>query len=253
MGSFILVLIAPFVGSFLGVLVRRMSRGQSVVWPGSHCEACGTRLGPAEMVPIASFLWQRGRCLHCGAAIEREHLAVEIASVAVPAVLLVAMPWDDLPVLAAGSVLGWALLALGWIDWKSWRLPDAITLPLLLLGLGATWWLAPEMVTDHAFAASVAWVGLWGLRAGYRLVRGREGLGLGDVKLLAAAGAWVGLDGLAFVLLGGALAGLAMAAGRHGWRLSGSSAIPFGPALCVATWAVWIWVWGWDRGAWVPI
>ena len=251
MGWVVLVFIAPFVGSFVCVLVRRMSRGESVVRPGSHCEACGKGLGVGELVPIASFLLQGGRCGGCGAAIDREHLTVELAAICVPLALSLVLPDDPTEILLAGSVLGWGLLALAMIDWRSWRLPDAITLPLLLAGLAATWWLEPDQLTEHALGSGVAWAGLWSLREVYRRVRGREGLGLGDVKLLAAGGAWVGLSALPFVLLGGALAGLAMAVARHGWRASGSSAVPFGPALCVAIWGAWIW--GWTRPWAAPI
>ncbi len=243
MDAVALVLIAPFVGSFLGVLVRRLSREESVVRPGSHCESCGRGLRLFELVPVVSFVLQRGRCRACEAAIDPMHLHVELLATLVPAVLLAALPGVPVGVVAAGSVLGWGLLALGWIDLLVWRLPDVLTLPLLVLGLGAGWWLEPDMVLDHAVGCVVAGVGLWGLGWVYRRVRGREGLGLGDVKLLAAGGAWDGLGALPWVLLGGALAGLVFAFARHGRRAAGGSAVPFGPPLCLAIWGAWVWGW----------
>ena len=242
MGSVIIVLIAPFVGSFLGVLVRRMSRGQSVAWPGSHCEACRRRLGPLELVPIVSYVALRGRCRGCGTAIDRMHLEIELAATLVPAALLAALPGAP-ALVGAGSVLGWGLLALAWIDLLTWRLPDGLTLPLVLIGLAWTWWMAPDLLLDRAVACVVAGVGLGVLGALYRRWRGREGLGLGDVKLLAAGGAWDGLAALPWVLLGAALAGIAFALARHGRRVASGTAIPFGPPLCLAIWVGWIWGW----------
>ena len=240
MGSVALVLIAPFVGSFLGVLVRRLSRGQSVVRPGSLCETCGRRLRVYELVPIVSFLALRGRCGGCGAAIARMHLEIELAAVLVPAVLGAVLPLAPLRVIAAGSVLGWGLLALAWIDLVAWRLPDALTLPLLTVGLAATWWLDPEAELDHALGCVAAGGGLWVLGVAYRRLRGRDGLGLGDVKLLAAGAAWTGLAALPWVLLAASCLGLVFALARHGRRLAGGSAIPFGPAICAAIWGAWI-------------
>ncbi len=239
MGSVIIVLIAPFVGSFLGVLVRRMSRDESVAWPGSRCEACHRRLRPLELVPIASYVALRGRCRGCGAAIDRMHLEIELAATLVPAALLAALPWAP-ALVGAGSVLGWGLLALAWIDLLTWRLPDGLTLPLVLIGLAWTWRMAPDLLLDHAVACVAAGVGLGILGALYRRWRGREGLGLGDVKLLAAGGAWDGLAALPWVLLGAALAGIAFALARHGRRVASGTAIPFGPPLCLAIWVGWI-------------
>ena len=234
------VLLAPFVGSFLGVIVRRLSRGQSVVRPGSHCETCGRPLGVLDLVPIVSFIALRGRCRKCGGAIARMHLAIELAATLIPALLLALLPDAEWPVIASGSVLGWGLLALAWIDLLDWRLPDALTLPLLVIGLADTWWLARDAIVDHAAGCAIAALGLAALRAAYGRIRGREGLGLGDVKLLAAGAAWDGTAALPFVLLGAALAGLAFALAQHGRRAAASTAIPFGPPLCLAIWIGWI-------------
>ena len=243
MGSVALLLIAPFVGSFLGVLVRRLSSGRSVVWPGSHCETCGRRLGVPELVPIVSFVALRGRCRGCGAAIDRMHLEIELAAVLVPALLGAALPTAPVATLLAGSVLGWGLLALAWIDLAAWRLPDALTLPLVVLGLAASWWLDRDGLLEHAVGCIAGGAGLWGFGALYRRVRGRDGLGLGDVKLLAAGGAWDGLQALPWVLRGGARAGRRMAPARQGGGARGTTAIPFGPPLCLAIWGMWIFAW----------
>ena len=228
-------LAAPFVGSFLGVLVRRLPEGLPVVVGRSRCEACGHRLNPVDLIPIASFLLQWGRCRHCRAAIAPAHLWIEVAACAVPATAVWFGP--DAPWLWADCVLGWALLALGWIDWTHLRLPDVLTLPLVLAGLAATAWLDPASAPDHALAAACAYAALTALAALYRRWRGREGLGVGDAKLLAASGAWVGLAGLGPVLLVAAVAGV-MAALLRGDGLRAQTVIPLGTCLAVGTWAV---------------
>ncbi len=201
----------------------------------SCCEQCGRVLGPAELVPVASFLWQRGRCRGCGGRIAPEHLWIELAAAAVAASAALVEP--DAAVLWADCVLGWGLLALGWIDWTHFRLPDVITLPLLLAGLGATAWLDPAAAADHAAAAALGYAALRLLALGYRALRGREGLGAGDAKMLAAAGAWVGVAGLGPTLLVAAVSGFGVALLRGG-GLRGSTMIPFGTCLAYGAWLV---------------
>lgn len=229
------------MGSFLGVVARRLPRGEGIVTPRSHCESCGRTLGPAELVPIASFLRQSGRCAGCGAAIAPAHLAMELLATLVPAIPLALLPWAGWPEIGAASVLGWTLLALAAIDLEHWLLPDALTLPLLAAGLAATALTAPSELPGHAAAAAAGWAGLAGFAALYRRFRGREGLGGGDVKLFAAGGAWVGLAALPAVLVVAAASGLALALLRHGRELGRTSAVPFGPPLCVAIWALELW------------
>ena len=219
----------------LGVWVRRMPAGQPVGWDRSRCELCGHALGAAELVPIASYLWQRGRCRHCHGRVSPAHLAIELAATAVALSAAAAQP--DPAWLWADCVFGWGLLALGWIDWTHLRLPDALSLPLVLAGLAATAWLDPAMATDHAAAAALGYVALRLLAFGYRAWRKREGLGGGDAKLLAAIGAWVGLAGLGPTLLGAAVAGV-LAAALRGGGFRATTVIPLGTCLAVAAWAV---------------
>ncbi len=229
------IVAAPFIGSFLGVLARRLPEHRPVALARSHCDTCGHTLSPLELIPIASFLMQRGRCRHCHAPIARVHLWIELAAVAVALSAAVCEP--DAAWLWADCALGWTLLALGWIDWTHLRLPDVLTLPLILAGLGATALLDAEAAPDHALAAALAYTSLWLIATLYRMWRGREGLGGGDAKLFAASGAWVGLAGLAPVLLIAVAAGLAVAILRGG-GLRASTVIPLGTCLALATWIV---------------
>ncbi len=168
------------------------------------------------------------------------HPAVELAAT----LIAVSALWadDDPAHLWAGCSLGWTLLALAWIDWERFRLPDALTLPLIVAGLVATWLLDRPSIADHAGAAVLGYAALRLLNALYRRLRGRDGLGAGDAKLLAAGGAWVGLAPLPALLLLAALAGLGIAAVRRlgGERLSRTTALPFGTCLAMALWLIWL-------------
>lgn len=232
------LLAAPFVGSFLGVLARRLPLGQPVMIARSRCESCGGALSPWELAPIVSYLIQRGRCRQCGGSIAPAHLAIELAATLVAA--WAATTDTDPGWLWADCALGWTLLALAWIDWVHLRLPDALTLPLVLGGLGATALLDPAETTGHALAAAIGYAAFRLIARGYRALRGREGLGTGDAKLLAASGAWVGVAGLSPVVLAAAVAGLVVAVVRTGraGRLSATTMVPFGPCLALATWLV---------------
>ena len=141
-----------------------------------------------------------------------------------------------------GCGLGWALLCLGWIDWEQFRLPDALTLPLIIAGLLAAWVLDRGAVTDHAAAAMLGYAGLRLVNAVYLRLRNRDGLGAGDAKLFAACGAWVGLAPLPSVLLFAALAEIAIAVARGlaGEQLRATTRLPFGACLAGALWAVWL-------------
>lgn len=238
------LLAAPFVGSLLGVLIRRLPAGRPVAMARSCCEACGVTLGARDLVPLWSYAALRGRCRCCGAAIAPFHWHVEAAAVLVPLSAMAAGLQGD--VLWAVSGAGWALLGLAWIDAEWMILPDVLTLPLLLAGLAAVWWFDGEELADRAAAAGLGWLALWVVATVYRRVRGRDGLGEGDAKLLGAIGAWVGLAGVADVLLGAALAGLAWAGvlRLRGQTMSATTALPFGPFLALAGWAVMLVAWG---------
>jgi leader peptidase (prepilin peptidase)/N-methyltransferase len=234
------LLAAPFAGSFLFALVRRLPQERPELWGRSRCEACGHPLGWVELLPIASFVLQRGRCRTCGARIAPAHLAAECLAVAIAAA--VAATGAGGLALWAGCGLGWTLLALAWIDADHFVLPDALTLPLIVAGLLVCWLDAPWAMTDRAIGAIAGYLAFRLLSALYLAVRRREGLGQGDAKLLAAAGAWLGWQALGNVVLLAALMGLGIALARRvrGERLAAASALPFGPPLAAATFCLWL-------------
>ena len=144
--------------------------------------------------------------------------------------------------LAASCLLGWALLALAWIDWRSLRLPNLLTFPLLGAGLAVTWLLQPAALAGHLAGALAGYAALALLSHLYFATRGREGLGLGDAKLLAAGGAWLGWQALPFIVLlaAGLALFLVLALRLRGRDLAADGALPFGPALALSIWLVWL-------------
>jgi leader peptidase (prepilin peptidase)/N-methyltransferase len=140
-----------------------------------------------------------------------------------------------------GCVLGWSLLTIGWIDAEHMRLPDALTLPLLLVGLASAV-TDPEMLPARVVGAVVGYLAFQGVAWAYRLVRGRAGLGGGDAKLLAVAGAWLGWQPLPLVVLFAALSALAWATWLYlrGQEIGRKTRLPFGPFLALSTWAIWL-------------
>jgi leader peptidase (prepilin peptidase)/N-methyltransferase len=226
----------PIIGSWLGVLVRRLPQHRPVAVARSCCAQCGHRLGPAELVPLASFAALRGRCRHCGSRIGWFYPAIELAALAVAVAAFYAdggaagdgaRVWID-----AG--LGWSLLCAAWIDAETLRLPDVITLPMILAGLAVTALAQPAALDNHAAATALGYLGFRLLDAAYFAVRRRHGLGAGDAKLLAAAGAWLGLAALPNVILGGGLIGIAIVLFTNPGGRSGGRMIAFGPALAIA-------------------
>ncbi len=237
--SILVTLAGPVFGSFAATFAHRIATGGSP-WRGrSRCPACGHALAVRDLVPIASWLALAGRCRYCQSALGRFEPAVEALALAI-AIIAIARFGDGHVWLAAG--LGWALLALAAADARAMVLPDLITLPLALAGFAATAWLAPERLASHAVAAGGAFALFLAIRLGYRRLRGREGLGQGDAKLMAAAGAWLGPEPLAIVVLAAALAALAVT-GLRQWRegrVDLVAPVPFGAYLAPAIWLVWI-------------
>ncbi len=239
MQGWLLVLLAPVIGSFLGVLIHRLPDGRAIVWARSRCEACQVVLTARDLVPLVSWLALRGRCRRCGHSLGWFYPGIEVAALLVA---LVALGVDGLPRAWLDCVLGWWLLTLSWIDLRRWVLPDVLTLPLIVAGLLAAVLFEPASLIDRALGAVFGYLALRAVAVGYRALRGRDGLGGGDAKLFGAAGAWVGIMALPQVILAAALAGLVAAGALRlgGVRLHAHSALVFGPFIALATWAFWL-------------
>jgi leader peptidase (prepilin peptidase)/N-methyltransferase len=226
------------IGSFVAALVLRWGEGRSVMRGRSCCDRCGLRLGPVELVPLLSFVVQRGRARCCGAPIDRFHLWVELVGVAIGiSAFLLAEPATAL----AGACFGWGLLALALLDLRHFWLPDRIVLPLGLLGLAMGWFDLGAPFADRLIGAAVGFAALELIRLAYRALRHRDGLGAGDAKLFAAIGAWLGWHVLPAVMLVACLTGLMAASllAVRGRRISAVSRLPLGLFLAIAAWVMW--------------
>ena len=237
--SIIALVTAPFVGSFLGLVIDRLPEGRTVLLGRSTCDHCGKPLAPLSLVPLISYILQRGQCRDCHAPLRLYYPLIELAALAVAISAVVLLEgW----VLLASLYFGWSLLVLAVIDAREKILPDPINLPLIPIGLGVIALLDPNKLPAHLIGTLLGYLALFGIAWTYRRVRARDGLGLGDAKLFAAAGAWLGWPALPGVLLMAALAALTVALARSviGGRLDAADEIAFGPYLALAIWASWL-------------
>jgi len=227
------------VGSFLATVLIRWPQGKSVIAGRSRCDSCGERLGARDLVPLLSYAALHGKCRRCGGRIDQRHLAAELAAATIGLVALIAHP---LPLAIVTLLLGLWLLLLAMLDVEHHWLPDRLTLPLVPLGLFAAWGGFGPPLLDRAVGAAIGWAALALMALVYRRVRGREGLGGGDPKLLAAIGAWVGAIQLPLILVGAGVLGLAAALlmRLRGDEVGATTRLPLGALVAVAAWPVWL-------------
>lgn len=233
-GALLAVVLGLVFGSFATLLAHRFAAGGNLLGRRSACPACGAVLGVRDLVPLLSWLVACGRCRHCGGAIGWRYPAIETATAAA----FLGAWWA-----ADGSTAGFALLAglavvlvaMSAVDLDRGWLPDPLQAAAALLALGWRFALPGDAVADALdMALGVLVLGGTGLavRWGFRLLRGREGFGLGDVKLMAVAGLWLGLGPAPMLLV---LAGLGGALLALVWRAAGlGREFPLGPPLAFA-------------------
>ena len=253
----IAALLGLCVGSFLNVVIHRLPKMMEQEWqaqcselrgettftaaeplslakPRSRCPACGHQITALENIPLISYLLiLKGKCSGCHTRISPRYPIIEAMTGLVSAYVA----WHFGPTLqAAGALLlVWALIALAAIDLDTQLLPDVITLPLLWLGLALNLWGAYTDLASAVVGAMLGYLALWSVFWLFKLATGKEGMGYGDFKLLAALGAWLGWQMLpAIILLSsvvGAIVGITLiVATRHGRNVP----IPFGPYLAAA-------------------
>jgi leader peptidase (prepilin peptidase)/N-methyltransferase len=245
-------LLGLLIGSFLNVVVHRLPKMMETEWraqcaelrgepvdagepynlavPRSACPACGHRITALENIPVLSWLWLRGRCSACGASIGARYPAVELLTGLLSAA--VAWKWGWSAQTLGALLLVWGLIALAFIDLDTTLLPDSLTLPLLWLGLLFNLDGQFASLHDAVVGAIAGYLVLWSVYWLFKLVTGKDGMGYGDFKLLAAIGAWLGWQLLPVTLLlasiVGAAVGIAMIVFvKHDRRVP----IPFGPYL----------------------
>lgn len=226
-------------GSFIGALVSRWPRGESVVHGRSHCDSCGHGLRARDLVPVLSYVALRGRCRECGARILAAHLVAELGAALVGATAFAVAPP---PEALTGLAFGWTLVALALLDARHLWLPDRLTLPLAAAGVAASALDFSPSLTDSLIGAAAGYAALTLIALAYQALRKRRGLGGGDPKLLGAIGAWLGWPLLPPVLLLASLAGLAAVAlsTTRGTTVSGSDKLPLGTLMALAAWPLWL-------------
>lgn len=245
------------VGSFLNVVILRLPRMMEQAWkrearealglpaadeaplslsrPASCCPACQAPIKPWHNVPVLGWLFLRGRCASCGAPISLQYPLVEAASGLLS--LVCAWRFGFAPQLAAALALSWALLALAVIDLREQLLPDDLTQPLLWLGLLLAFVPVFAPLPAAVAGAVAGYLALWSVYWLFKLLTGKEGMGYGDFKLLAALGAWLGWQSLPMIVLLSSVVGAVVGIGlivfrRHDRQIP----IPFGPYLAAAGW-----------------
>lgn len=233
-------LLGAVFGSFIATLVVRWPEGRSAARGRSACDGCGAPIGSARLIPIISYAIQRGRAACCGGRINRVHPLAELLGAAIGA-LSVAVAPDPAQALA-GAVLGWLLLTLALLDLRHFWLPNRVTAALALAGLAVGIADIPPPLIDRLIGGVAGLLVFAAVRYGYRRLRGREGMGGGDVKLFGAIGLWLGWRMLPLILFGAALAGLlwGLVLISRGQALTATSRLPFGVFLALAAWFGWL-------------
>jgi leader peptidase (prepilin peptidase)/N-methyltransferase len=232
------LILGPIAGSFLAVALIRWPAGASVISGRSHCDGYGRPLQTQDLVPILSYLVLRGRCRACGSAIDPRHLAMEAAGCLVGVTAAVAHP----EMVLVTAIFGWWLLLIMALDLQHHWLPDRLTLPLIPAGLAVAAFGIGPMLEDRVIGAATGYAGLAAIALLYRTARGRDGMGGGDPKLMAALGAWLGWQSLPYLMIGAGAVGLAMILflRRRGVAVGGSYRLPLGTLLALAAWPVWL-------------
>lgn len=260
-----LILLSLIVGSFLNVVIIRLPIMMDRQWrqecrtllqledpdtddpgtfnlayPRSCCPHCAHTIRAVDNIPIISFLLLQGRCRNCQKPIALRYPLIEAATAVLG--VCAALRFGISLQTAAALVLSWTLLCLAVIDWEHLLLPDSLTLPLLWLGLASSMY---EVFTDlHSslIGAMLGYTVLWMVYILYKQLSGKEGMGHGDFKLLAALGAWLGWQLLPMLILLAALSGTLFGTGQILFAgKQRSSPIPFGPHLALSGWCILLW------------
>lgn len=239
LGMLVLAALGAVIGSFLNVVIYRLPRGESLAFPPSHCPACGARIRPWHNIPVVGFLWLRGKCKDCGGSISLRYPFVEALCAGLSAGLW--LRYGLSAELAAYLVLVLGLVAVTFIDVDHMIIPDSLSLGGIAVGFGSSFFTAVGWRASLGGALLGAGI-LLAVYLGYYALTRREGMGLGDVKLLGAIGAFLGWPAVLFTVfvssvvgsLWGILAPLCLNVVRRGTpSVDLRRAMPFGGFLAL--------------------
>lgn len=220
-------------GSFVAALCQRWPEGESILTGRSRCDHCRFPLRAHELVPILSYVIQRGKCRRCRAAIGRDSLFIEVFCACFGLLCAALFP---LPSAVAVAVLSWALLPLILLDWRHYWLPDNLVIVVAVSGLiGGSFLLTELSIADRVIGGVAGFTALQLLRLGYTRLCGIEAMGAGDPKLFGAIGLWVGWQSLPLVLLLASTMGLAHFLTQYRSLAAGKQHFPLGSYFGAAT------------------
>ncbi len=250
------------IGSFLNVVIYRLPKSLEGEWrsdccellnienteetrlgiafPASHCPTCKVPIKPWQNIPVISYLLLKGKCSNCKTPISPRYPLVEIAAGILSAVVIYTL--GATPQAACALMITWALVALTMIDVDTQLLPDNITLPLMWMGLIANSFGVFTRLDSALWGAVAGYLSLWSVFWLFKMVTGKEGMGYGDFKLLAALGAWMGWQALPLIIILSSFVGAFI--GIAGILILGRDKnipIPFGPYLAIAGWIALLW------------
>lgn len=232
MTLFLAVLFGLILGSFLNVCIVRLPEEESVVLPASHCRACGVSVAWYDNFPVASFVLLRGRCRHCAEPISWRYPLVEVLTAfGFGLVVLQGLPW---PLTLLQMAIVAVMIVIAFIDIDHFLILDVLTYPAIALSPFLAWLVGHIELRESILGIAVGGAGLWAFAWSYEKLRHREGMGLGDVKLLAMIGGLLGWPATLFSLFAGSLVGsfyglAAMLPGERRFDLE----VPFGPFLAL--------------------
>ncbi|MDF2458823.1 MAG: pilD [Nitrospira sp.] len=218
------------IGSFLNVCIHRLPRYESIVWPGSHCPSCGTTIEYYDNIPLFSYLWLLGRCRTCRSSISMRYPVVEVANAAGYVMILAAfgLTWTT----ALYSALFSALLVVTGTDLTHRIIPNVVTVPGIVLGLLGAATVLPVGLVNALLGVAIGGGILWALAWASPYLFGKEGMGGGDIKLLAMIGAFLGWKPALLTIMVGSLSGSLIGLSLIGLGLmKRDEYIPFGPFL----------------------
>lgn len=220
------------VGSFLNVCIYRLPREESLVYPGSHCPNCGTPIRPYDNIPILSYLLLKGRCRRCRKKISPRYPLVEALTGGVALALAARYGWSlETPIF---FLLSCSLVVISFIDLDYQIIPNQITYPGILMGVAASFVLPKVSLQDSLIGLAIGGGILWLVAVVFHWLRKKEGMGFGDVKLLAMIGAFLGWKAVILTLVLSSFVGAVV--GYAALRVSGKDVqepIPFGPFLAL--------------------
>ena len=208
----VLFMVGTVIGSFINVIIYRLPKsvmGESISLSSpnrSFCPECKHILGVLELIPLLSYLLQRGKCKHCN-----QHISIQYPVIELTCGILMSLAFIKFGLnleLIFILIFIFSLVALFWIDAKYQLLPDAITLPLIVIGLVFNYPSGFVEFVDALIGATIGYLILWGIFWAYKLIRKVDGMGYGDFKLVAALGAWFGWQSLPVLLLGASTLGI---------------------------------------------